>query len=321
MGALRKNIVSRFFRLVGRVVLKVFNAFIGRLTLQEIERLSAFLGKIGDTFAVGPRRIVTANLNIAFPGKTLQEKERLTRQFFGVFAVSSLELLYFINHRDLLDTHVTLKGREHLEEAFSRGKGVIAITAHLGSFPLMLAKLVREGFPTYVIARPLRDEKSNDYIHRMRSDAGVKTIFSYPRNACVAQTIKTLRENAIVCMLMDQNFGTGGVWVDFFGHLAATPTGAVVFALRTGAAVLPMFIVREKAGVHTVHIEKRVEIRVCENNEETLLINTASFSKIIEQWIRRYPSHWGWIHKRWKSRPSKEVMEKAYRVQQMEPAV
>lgn len=318
---MKKNIVGRFFRLLGRIVLKVFNAFVGRLTLQEIERLSSVLGKIGYTFARGPRRIVVANLNIAFPGKTAKEKERLARQFFHLFAVSSLDLLYFVNHRDLIDTHVVLKGREHLEEALSLGRGVIGITAHLGSFPLILAKLVREGFSTYVIARPLRDEKSNDYIHQMRSEAGVKTIFSYPRNACVAQTIKALRENAIVCMLMDQNFGTGGVWVDFFGRLAATPTGAVIFSLRTGAAVLPMFIVREKTGFHTVYIEKKVEIRVCENNEETLLINTASFSKIIEQWILRYPSHWGWIHKRWKSRPSKEVLEKAYRVQQAAPAL
>ena len=306
---------------MGRVALKLFNAFMGRLTLREIEQLSKGLGKIGFLVARGPRRIVSENLETAFPRRTKQERDYLTKQFFYVFGAGSLELLHFLKHPELVDTNVTLHGREYLEEAFSLGKGVIAITAHFGNFPLMLAKLAREKFPTYVIARPLRDEKSGDYIHQMRNEAGIKTIFSYPRKECVNATIKTLRDNKLVCMLMDQNFGTGGVWVDFFGKLAATPTGAIVFALRTSAAVVPMFIVREKPGHHVVYIERKVELKACEKNEEALLINTASFSKIIERWVVRYPDHWGWIHKRWKSRPSKEMAKDPYRVQQIAAAL
>jgi KDO2-lipid IV(A) lauroyltransferase len=276
------------------------------------------MGKIGFSVVRGQRKIILANLNTAFPEKTAAEKTLLAKRFFSLFSLGSLEVLHFVNHRDLLDTQVAVKGRENLEEAMALGKGVIAITAHMGNFPLMFAKLAREGLPTYVIARPLRDEKSNDYIHQMREQAGIKTIFSYPRKDCVAQTIKALRENGIVFMLIDQNFGSGGVWVDFFGKLAATPTGTAVFALRTGAAILPMFIVREKTGFHTVYIEPKVPIKVLENNDETLLINTASFSKIIEQWIRRFPEQWGWIHRRWKSRPSQEILQRPYRVQQIE---
>jgi len=286
----------------------------GKLTLGEIEQLSGALGKIGYLCAVSPRKVVLENLAIAFPDLSSVQRERIAKDFFYIFAAGSFELLHFLNRPERIDTHIAVEGLSHLQEAYARGKGIIGLTAHYGNFPLIMAKLVREGFKVAVIARPLRDEKSGDFIHSLRTNAGVKTIFSYPRRECVHSTIKALRENTVICMLSDQNFGTGGVWVDFFGKLAATPTGATVFALRTSAAVVPLFMVRRPLGKYTLYIEKAVPLEHAEENEESVLINTARFSKIIEAWIKRYPEHWGWIHKRWKSRPSKEAAAKRFTV-------
>jgi KDO2-lipid IV(A) lauroyltransferase len=286
----------------------------GKLTLAEIEQLSCALGKLGYLCAVSPRKVVLKNLAVAFPNLSSVQRERIAKDFFYIFAAGSFELLHFLNRPERMDTHIAIEGLAHLKEAHARGKGIIGLTAHYGNFPLIMMKLVREGFNVAVIARPLRDAKSGDFIHNLRTKTGIKTIFSYPRRECVSATIRALRDNAIVCMLSDQNFGTGGVWVDFFGTLAATPTGASVFALRTDAAVVPMFIVRNPLGKYILYIDKAVPLVHAEENEESILINTARFSKIIEAWIERYPEHWGWIHKRWKSRPSKEAAAKRFTI-------
>ena len=128
----------------------------------------------------------------------------------------------------------------------------------------------------------------------MRTKAGVKTIFSYPRKASVFGTLKVLQNNEVVVMQMDQNFGTGGVWVNFFGKLAATPVGPIVLGSRAQAAIVPMFIVRQKPGKHILFIEKQVAIKQREDKDEAVLVNAMQYTRIIEDWIRRYPHLWGW---------------------------
>ncbi|MBU2251327.1 MAG: lysophospholipid acyltransferase family protein, partial [Candidatus Omnitrophica bacterium] len=158
--------------------------------------------------------------------------------------------------------------------------------------------------------------KTSDYIHTLRTAAGVKTIFSYPRRECVNGIIRALANNEIVLMQMDQNFGTGGVWVKFFGKLAATPVGPVVLALRTQSSVVPAYIYREARGKHRVKIFPEEELIITADKNETVLINVIKLTRIIEQWVKKEVSQWSWIHRRWKSRPSKEVEKISFKIEQ-----
>jgi len=133
---------------------------------------------------------------------------------------------------------------------------------------------------------------------------GIKTIYSQPRKACVENSIRTLRNNELLFIPIDQNFGTGGVFVDFFGKKAATATGPVVLALRTKAAVIPCFIVRQKDDTHKIIFEESLNLEEGRTFQETIIINIQKLTDIIESYIRKYPAEWGWIHRRWKSRPS-----------------
>jgi KDO2-lipid IV(A) lauroyltransferase len=226
----------------------------------------------------------------------------------------SFESVYFLQHPDEI-ARITIEGKEYLDAALCRNKGVLILTAHLGNFPLLLLKLVKEGYTVNVMARPMRDEKTGDYIQSLRDRAGIKTILSFPRQECVKNTIKALRDNEIVVMLMDQNFGTGGVWVKFFGELAATPIGPIVFALRTQAAVVPAYISSQKPGQHCLKIFPAENLILKEDNNETILLNAIKFTRIIEGWIRDVPSQWSWIHRRWKSRPNDAMMNAKFRVE------
>jgi KDO2-lipid IV(A) lauroyltransferase len=219
-------------------------------------------------------------------------------------AKAGLELMFFMDKPELLKKRVEFVGRENLEAALAKGKGVILVSAHFGNFPLMLAKLSLEGYKTSGIIRYMRDVQAEKFFMAKRTQVGIKTIYSQPRKACVEETIRALRNNELVFIPLDQNFGTGGVFVNFFGRKAATATGPVVLALRTKATVLPCFIVRQKDDTHKIILEPVLDLKEGKDYQETIIINIQRLTDIIESYIRKYPAEWGWIHRRWKSRPS-----------------
>jgi KDO2-lipid IV(A) lauroyltransferase len=116
-------------------------------------------------------------------------------------------------------------------------------------------------------------------------------------------------------MQMDQNFGSSGSWVKFFGKLAATPVGPITLALRTRAALVPAFIYRQDFNRHCLEMSCEEELTITANKDETILLNTIKFSRIIEGWIRRYPWQWGWIHRRWKSPPPKSLDLSSFKIE------
>ncbi|MCK5493004.1 MAG: lysophospholipid acyltransferase family protein, partial [Candidatus Omnitrophica bacterium] len=196
-----------------------------------------------------------------------------------------------------------------------KNRGAIILTAHLGNFPLIALKLAKMGYTVNLVIRPMREKNADKYFHKLRDRGGVKTIKSYPRKECVSKILKALKNNELVVLLMDQNFGTGGVWVKFFNILAATPIGAVVLGLRTGTAIMPSYIYQEKAGRHCLRILPEFELIKTENNDETILLNVIKISRLMEDWIRKYVNQWTWIHRRWKSRPSKEILNSKFKVE------
>ncbi|MDD5583575.1 MAG: hypothetical protein PHV55_00775, partial [Candidatus Omnitrophica bacterium] len=236
-------------RRLGFFFLRLFTIVNGILPLHFSYTLGKILGNLAYLFVVRHRRIAMESLSIAFPQKSLAEKKKIARGFFVFMAQGSFELLYFLRNTRNLDD-VTIEGKENLDEALAQKRGVIIVTAHIGNFPLMSLKLVKEGYKVSFVTRPMRDEKAGDYLHNLRVGSGVKTIFSYPRRECVLGITKALRDNEIVILQMDQNFGTGGVWVKFFGLLAATPTGPVTLGLRTRACIVPAYIHRKGEGIH-----------------------------------------------------------------------
>ena len=150
----------------------------------------------------------------------------------------------------------------------------------------------------------LDDKKVEEFLLAKRTKSGLKTIYTLPREQCVTSSIKVLRSNEILFIPLDQNFGNGsGVFVDFFGQKAATATGPIIFAKRTEAPILPMFIIRQRDDRHKIIIEPPLELEERENEEEMILINTTQITNLIERYIRQYPHEWGWMHRRWKSRP------------------
>jgi len=254
--------------------------------------------------AVKQRRIALESLSIAFGREKSQaEIEGIAKDCFIYMAKSAVELIYLMDKPLLLKERVEITGRENLDKALVQGRGVILISAHFGNFPLLLGRLAQDGYKVGGIMRPMRDARVEKIFLEKRNRFGVKTIYSQPRNECVNNTISTLRNNELVFIPVDQNFGTGGVFVNFFGMKAATATGPVILAQRTKAALVPCFIIRQPGDRHKVIFEPALELKEGRDPQDTILVNIQAITDVIESYIRKYPAEWGWIHRRWKSKP------------------
>jgi len=262
------------------------------------------LSSLSYRFIARQRKLALESLRLAFgEEKSKEEIEQIAKDCFTYLGKSGLELFFLLNKPYLVTECVDIVGKDKLDDALSKGNGVILVSAHFGNFPLMLARLARAGYAVGGIMRNMRDSRTEKMFMVARNRFKIKTIYSQPRDACINKTIEALRNNELIFIPLDQNFGTGGVFVDFFGRKAATATGPIVLAKRTQAAVLPCFIVRQKDDRHTIIFEPALNFEEGKDFQETVLINVQKLTNIIEAYIRKYPAEWGWIHRRWKSRP------------------
>lgn len=297
--------ISRFAARVGLNICSLIARVIPAGCLYAFAKNIAALAYV---FAVKQKRIALDSLNIAFgKEKSRQEIEGIARDCFMYMAKSAVELMFFFNKPRVLRERVQIQGRQNLDKALTAGKGVILVSAHFGNFPLLLGKLAVEGYKAAGIMRPMRDARVEKIFLKKRKKFGVKTIYSQPRNECVNNTIAALRNNELVFIPIDQNFGTGGVFVNFFGEKAATATGPVVLAQRTKAALIPCFILRQPDDRQRIIFEPELELIEGKDAQDTISINIQRLTDIIESYIRKYPAEWGWIHRRWKSKPSHQL--------------
>ena len=251
------------------------------------------------------RRIVMTNLRIAFgQEKTEEELARIAAacyQHLGRCLVEFVRLPGMVGEE--LCRTAELRGSEHLDQALAGGRGGIVLTGHVGNWEIVGARLAAGGYPLNVIARAQRDSTLTEYIRRTRETAGMRV---FHRGSAVKRCLEALRRNELVGVLLDQNAGNEGVFVDFFGSPASTAPGVAAFALRTGAAVLPTFGWRNPDGTHSIVVSEPVPLVHTGDHREDMRVNTARYTKIIEEAIRAHPEQWFWLHKRWKSRPPGE---------------
>lgn len=282
------------------------------LPYAAIKAMSGFLLWLAYVILGRMRKAAMHTLSIAFgKEKSQAELQKICKDCLYKAGRGAIEIGAFTARPHLIKESFSFEGqsRENLEAALAEGKGVIGISAHFGNFPLMLLYLAQMGYPTNAIIRPSRDETIEKDFQASRARLGLKTVHSYPREVCVSQSLKALRDKELLVVLLDQNTGSkSGVYVNFFGQKAGTATGPIVFAMRTGAPFLPIFTLRENdSDKYTLIIEKHFYLEQKATDQETVQYNVQKITNIIEGYIRKYPTEWGWMHRRWKSRPPAQI--------------
>lgn len=292
-------------RASARVGLFISWRIIARLPYKAVKTMANILTSIGFCLTIKLKRSARESLNIAFGAeKSREQVNTIVRACFRNLGQAMVDLIYYSEHPDEVKEKFIIEGKEYLDQALEKGKGVVAVTAHFGNFPLMQLALAQYGYKVNVIMRKARDKKIAERVCKTMASVGVKSIYSIPARACVQNSLQVLRDNEILFVLLDQNFGSSsGVFVDFFGRKAATGTGPIVFADRAKSPILPIFNIRENGDRYKIIIEPPLELEARDSKDEMLFVNVSRITNIIEQYIRKYPHEWGWMHRRWKSKP------------------
>ena len=248
------------------------------------------------------RRVGVRNLELAFPEKSRRERRRILRGVFTSLGRQAAEVCQFPKYtRENVSKTVVYEGFENFERAVARGKGVLFLTGHLGAWELSAFAHSLYGYPLNIVMRPL----DNPYLDRMareyRTMHGNKAVDKDFARGLIA----AMRAGKTVGVLMDTNMIAGqGVFVDFFGRLASTASGVARVAVKTDAAVVPGFTIWDPGlKKYRLRFDPPVKLIRTKDRESDVVANTALFTKIIEDYVRRYPDQWLWVHRRWKTRP------------------
>jgi KDO2-lipid IV(A) lauroyltransferase len=252
------------------------------------------------------RRVGTRNLELALPVLTANERTGILR---GVYVHLGWQLVEFCRMTRYTAENtagwIRTEGLDDYLAAQARGKGVLVVTGHLGAWELSSFYHSLMGHPMGMVIRRLDNRRLDDFVNGIRCLHGNQVIHKddFGRGLLLA-----MHSGQTVGILMDTNMTPPqGSFVKFFGLDACTATGLAHVARKTGAAVLPGFMLWERSeGRYVLHFGPEIQIPHTANASADILAGTQLCTRAIESWIRRYPDQWLWIHRRWKTRPAVE---------------
>jgi Kdo2-lipid IVA lauroyltransferase/acyltransferase len=278
----------------------------GALPRGAARGMGAGLGAVAWWVLPKLRRTGLRNLELAYPEKTAAERTRILR---GVYRNLGLQLGEFCtmrrytreNTRDL----IRYEGLEHYLAARERGRGVLIVTGHLGAWELSSFWHSLMGHPMTMVIRRLDNPRVDRMVNDIRCLHGNHVVH---KDDFARGLLSAMKRGETVGILMDTNMTPPqGLFVPFFGVAACTASGLARVAQRTGATVLPGFLVWEASeGKYVLHFSREIPLTESGDDERDALENTARFTAAIEGFVRRYPNQWLWVHRRWKTRPEGE---------------
>lgn len=257
------------------------------------------------------RRIARANLERAF-GAALssRERERLARASFAHAGMIMADAAYFrLCARLPLDRLAVFEGTEHLLKAAAGRRGALVFSGHFGHWEMVGLLQPRIGVPYSMVVRPLDNGRLDSYLSRLRTITGNELISKYDAARGV---LRALRPGRVIGLMIDQNVrGEGGVFVDFFGTPASTTPALAIFALKTGAPIVPMFSYPLPDGRLRIRYGEPIVVARRGTLAEDIHAITQQCTHLLEREIREHPDCWLWMHNRWRTQPSATVSRQA----------
>jgi Lauroyl/myristoyl acyltransferase len=299
----RSNFQNKAELLAVRSILGAVGALPLESSMRFGKRLGAFLA---DRF---PKLKKTArrNLEIAFPEKSFEEREKIVRGTFESLG----RHLGFVSHfrkfkkEDIRNLVEVVGKEEYFDPAYAKGKGILFFTGHFGSWEVFNLLPPAFGFGMNILVRRLDNPLVEKFVDSFRTRFGSVTL---DKTRAARKMFRVLENGELLGILADLNVQEKeGVFVDFFGVPASTTTSIAKLALKTGAPVLPAFAVWEEAKQkYVVYLEPPVEYEKTGDDDTDVRNLTQAVTSVVEKYVRKYPEQWLWIHKRWNTRPKGE---------------
>jgi KDO2-lipid IV(A) lauroyltransferase len=283
--------VARLLGWIPRWMARLFAAGLARAVYLALGRL---------------RRVGERNLSLALPGLPPDERSRILRSVYLNLGRQLVEFCRMPHYtRENTENSIRYDGLQHYLAAEAMGRGVLVLTGHLGAWELSSFYHSLMGHPMGMVIRRLDNRKLDEFVNGIRCMHGNRVLH---KDDFARGLLKAMHEGDAVGILMDTNMTPPqGEFVKFFGISACTASGLARVALKTGAAVLPGFMLWEPGErKYVLHFGPQLHFSETGNSELDILAATQQCNDVLESWIRRYPDQWLWIHRRWKTRPPGE---------------
>jgi KDO2-lipid IV(A) lauroyltransferase len=277
-------------------------ALLAYVPFRLVELFTLVLAVVAPYVARTETRRALEHLRVAFPELTEQARRRIMRRMYvhlGRAAAEATHIERFLDGPRAL--RLTDEQRALLDAAFAEGKGVVAITGHIGNWELLAQVVARAGYPIAAIAKPTYDPRLTRLIDRERSRFGLNVIWRGDTSAARAM-LSVFKRKAMLALLIDQDTKVQGDFVPFFGVPAFTPTAPAALALRYGAPVVVAWHHRV-GSEHTLHFERLAFSPTGDVDRDELRLTWVMTARL-EYAIRQHPEQWVWMHRRWKQKPS-----------------
>lgn len=277
-------------------------AMLGIVPRRTAFRTAGILGRIWFRIDKRHRKVAMDNLTLVY-GEEKSEKQirALALRVFENLALILFEIGWSmrIKEKDFLK-YFRIYGLEHIQSAYKKGKGGLALTAHIGNWELLMMAPGILGLPMSAIYRPLEFAPLDQFFVNLRTRYGAKL---FPKARAMRKILRSIKDKELIGILLDQDAHVEtGVFVDFFGKSACTNKGLALIALGTGSPVIPAFLVREGNGFR-MEFGPEIPLIRTGDKEKDIVENTRQYNRALESIILRYPEQWFWVHRRWKTRP------------------
>ena len=310
------------------LALRALVGFLGVLPRAASRSVGSAIGAIAYHLFGRLRSTGQLNLIRAYPDTSAAARDAILRGVYRSLGWQLAEFCHMARYTRAQASHFIRyggpgEGLDNYLAARARGKGVLVLTGHLGAWELSSFYHSLMGHPMSLVIRRLDNPLVDAFVNRIRCLHGNRVIH---KDDFARGLLTAMHNNETVGILMDTNMTPPqGVFVPFFGTEACTATAMARVALKTDAAVLPGFLVWEPAtqgyarcssgscgvepasgGRYVLHFGPQIELIRSADPQADIVANTALFTAVTEQWIRRYPDQWLWVHRRWKTRPEGE---------------
>lgn len=289
------------------VLVKGVQMLLRPLPVRVLRTLGGPLGLVAYLVDRRHRRIAIDNLTVAFPGRSARECRRIARHVFRHMGRLLLEVLKLDGMpASRLLALFESDGDERVREAYRQGRGVLFFSGHFGYWEMFGVGHPLKVAPFSYVERPLDNPLLDALLRRVRGQTGNSPI---ARQGGVRRMLRELSANRGVAMLIDQHLhGPDAIDVQFFGRPAATTSALAAMALRTGAVVIPFFVLPLPDGRYRLIAEHPVQPPEGDNPDAVREF-TQRCTDVIEMYVRRYPELWLWMHRRWRAGGGSAVSE------------
>jgi len=282
--------------------------FLSRLVPRKLWlKFFGCLGSLAYYVAKESRKLTHQHLTMVYGNeKSSLEIKQLTKDVFRKMGMNGADLIrgFNITQQSVYEKIVISKGIEYAEAARAKGKGVMFLTAHIGAFEFLGIELALRGYKPLIVGTPLKDKRLNDLLWANRIKLGATAV---ERGKDMLKVIKNLKSGGSMIILIDQDTKVKSRFINFFGIPCATPIGASIIAMKTGAAVVPVMIHLRDDLMQEWNYYPEVPLVNTGDEESDLVTNTQRMSDACEMEIRKYPTQWLWMHERWKTKPGEEI--------------